>query len=66
MLINKAFASDGNRAEARTCNNDLLELHQAVFPNKVQEELRASSANAGGTMLEAPIDLFDLRFALAA
>lgn len=59
-LINKAFASDGNMAEAQTRNRDLPEMHQAVLQNKIQEKLRAGSGNAWGTRLEAARDLFDL------
>lgn len=56
MLINKTFPSDGNMAH----NKDLLEFHQAVFQNKIPENLKDNSESARGTILEAPKDLFAL------
>lgn len=57
VLINKAFASYGNVAEAQTCDKHLLELHHTVFQNEMQEMLGVTSANAQGVRLEGPIDL---------
>lgn len=57
---NQASAPGGDVAEVP------LELRQAVFQKKTQDELRAHSGSAGGLRLEAPIEVSDLCFALAA
>lgn len=57
---NQALALGGDEAGIP------LELPQAAFQSKAQDELRAPSGSARGVRLEAPLQGSDLRIALAA